>query len=142
MLLCSEFALDVPLPFSTLHFFIYIKSNKLLPSSKECCENPGTSSCLDMIRMAVKCPHEEENTEFLCLCGVRAALTRYKEFKEAEWGERRGKVKKLTKTYLKPSPISDVFAAGCSLTPEQRVAASCLQNSFLSLSSEELVNFA
>lgn len=75
MLLCSEFTFDVSLPFSMLHFFTYKKSNKLFPSSKEYCENPGTISCLDMMRMVVKCTHEEENTEILCLYEVQAALT-------------------------------------------------------------------
>lgn len=95
-----------------------------------------------MMRMEVKRPCEEEqNAELLCLREVRAALAWYKEFRETEWGGNRGKVKKLPKTCLKPFPLSDVFAAGRSLTPEQQVAASCLQNSFASLSSEGVVYF-
>lgn len=75
MLLGSEFTLDVSLPCSMLCFFICRKSDKLFSSSKECCKNAGNISCLDVMRMEVKCPCEvEENTELLCLCEVKAAL--------------------------------------------------------------------
>ena len=92
VLLGSEFTLDVALPCSVLHFFFYRISDKLFPSSKECCENLGSISCLDMMRMEVKCPCKEEvNAELLCLCEVRAALAWYKEFRETECEEEGGR---------------------------------------------------
>lgn len=111
MLLGSEFTVDVALPCSALHFFIYRKSDKLFPSLKESCEKLGSISCLVMMRMEVKCPYEEEeNAELLGLCEVRDVLAWYKEFRETEWEGRRRKVKKLPKMCLKHSPLSHVFS--------------------------------